>query len=71
MKTLLEKAWIGIVVVDNFGRPWHGDVQLRLASGEDRACSTDDNGEIHLDRIRPGAVEAVLPKLDHAAYQKA
>jgi hypothetical protein len=71
MKTLLEKAWIGIVVVDNFGRPWHGDVQLRLASGEERACPTDDNGEIHLDRIRPGAVEAVLPKLDHDAYQKA
>jgi hypothetical protein len=71
VKALLERAWIGIVVVDNFGRPWHGDVQLRLASGEDRACSTDDNGEIHLDRIRPGAVEAVLPKLDHDAYQKA
>jgi hypothetical protein len=70
MKALQETAWIGIVVVDNFGRPWHGDVQLRLASGEDRAYSTDDNGELHLDGIRPGVVDATMPKLDSESYQK-
>lgn len=71
MKALLEGDWIEIVVVDNFGRPWKGDVELKLPDGEARTCTTDADGQVHLKGLKPGAVDFLIPSLDREAYQKA